>query len=93
MRQKLKSEQENNGTEVDMTEIAPVATQPTMMTYQGLVSEQGAYENDNNAFDQQNIPNVFIEIQNNNYYNLPPGRNEANTYEDVNPYENPGLNT
>ncbi len=63
------------------------------MIYQGLVSEQGDYENDNNAFDQGNIPNKYDEIQNTNYYNLPPGLNEANTYEDANPYENPGLNT
>ncbi len=93
MRQKLKSGQDNNSTHVDMTEIATVTTQPTMMTYQGLVSEQGDYENDNNAIAQQNIPNEYDEIQNNNYCNLPPGRNEANTYEDVNPYENPALNT
>ncbi len=93
MRQKLKSEQENNGTHFDMTEIATVPTQPTTLTYQGLVSEQGDYENDNNVFDQQNNPNEYDEIQNNNFYNLPPGQNEANTYEDVNPYENPGLNT
>ncbi len=93
MRQKLKSGQKNNGTHVDMTEIATVPTQPIMMTYQGLVSEQGDSENDNNAIGQQNIPNEYYQIQNNNYCNLPPVRNEANTYEDVNPYENPGLNT
>ncbi len=88
IRQKLQSGQENNATHLDNTLTVPVPEQLTMMSYQGLVAEEGTYENDKNV-----VPNEYDEIQNNNYYNLPPSQNEANTYEDVNPYENPGINT
>ena len=89
MKQKLKSGKEHNNAvnSVDK-ETRTVCQQPNIKTYQGLMVEEGAYENDNQAFDDQNIHHEYDEIKDNNYYNLPGGKNETNPYEDVNAYEN-----
>ncbi len=88
MRKKLKCGQEKNGTESDKTEIAPVPAhaETHTMTYQGLGAKEGTHEEDNNAFDLQNIHNEYDEILDSSYYNLSSCQNEANTYEDVKPY-------
>ncbi len=63
MRQKLKSAQSNNSTQSNDTETAHVSAQPTIMTYQGFVRGEETYENDNNCFIQQDIPNEYEEIK------------------------------
>ena len=81
------SGQENKDNTTDNIENTSPQTSG-MISYQGLVLEEGAYENDTNDIDNQDVPHEYDEIKENNYYNVLGGNNDTNPYEDINAYEN-----